>query len=101
MEEHNIDLGEKQGEVIQSTRSCSRYKGGRSCTRLEILPNFSVFIEKRGQRMQDLVQEFKNLLSLDKIDRLKQSSILNFLGKEKKYFLMLKVIRHLVLSCPY
>ena len=38
--------------------------------------------------MQDPEQEFQNLLSLDEIDRLKQSSILSFLRKETKYFLM-------------
>ena len=34
--------------------------------------------------MQDLVQECQNFLNLDKIDRLKQSSILNFPSLEKK-----------------
>ena len=47
------------------------------------------------------VQEFQNFLSLDKIDRLKQSSILNFPRKETKYFLMPKFIRHLGPSCCY
>ena len=94
-------MGEKQGEVIQSSGSYSRYKAGRSCTGLEILHNISVFSDKRGQRMQDLVQEFQNFLSVDKIDRLKQSSILNFPKKETKYFLMLKLIRHLGPSCCY
>ena len=51
--------------------------------------------------MQDLVQAFQNFLNLDKIDRLKQSSILNFPRKETKYFLMLKFIRHLGPSCYY
>ena len=49
--------------------------------------------------MQELLQEFQELLSLDKIDRLKQLLILNFLRKETKYFLILKFVRHLVPSC--
>ena len=47
------------------------------------------------------VKEFQNFLSLDKIDRLKQSSILNFPRKETKYFLMPKFIRDLGPSCCY
>ena len=61
---------------------------------------FSITKEDRECRI-GLVQEFQNLLSLDKIDRLKQSLNLNFLRKETKYFLMLKFIRHLVPSCRY
>lgn len=49
---------------------------------LETLHNFSVFSEKRGQEMQDLVIEFQILLHLDKIDKLKRWSILNFFRKE-------------------
>ena len=48
--------------------------------------------------MQDLVQEFQNLFSLDKITKLKQSPILNFFRKETKYLLMLQFISRLV--CP-
>ena len=96
----NIDMGEKQGEVFQSTGSYSNCKGGRSCAGLDVLRNnFSVFSEKRGQEMQELLQEFQELLSLDKIDRLKQLLILNFLRKETKYSLILKFVRHLVPSC--
>ena len=96
----NIDMGEKQGEVFQSNGSYSNCKGGRSCTGLDVLRNnFSVFSEKWGQEMQELLQEFQELLSLDKIDRLKQLLILNFLRKETKYFLILKFVRHLVPSC--
>ena len=36
------------------------------------LHNFSIFSEKRGQGMQNLVLEFQRFISLDKFDRLKQ-----------------------------
>ena len=90
----------KKKKLSQSNGSYSRCKGGTSCTGLEILHNFSVFSEKRRKGIQNLVQEFQNLLSLDKIDTL-QSSILDFLRKEKKYLLMDQFIRHLVPSCCY
>ena len=90
----------KKMKLSQSNGSYSRCKGGTSSTGLEILHNFSVFSEKRRKGIQNLVQEFQNLLSLDKIDTL-QSSILDFLRKEKKYLLMDQFIRHLVPSCCY
>ena len=51
--------------------------------------------------MQDLerMEKFQNLLRLDKIDRLKQSMILNFHRKETRYSLMLKFLRGLIPSC--
>ena len=58
---------------------------------------FLFSVTKEGKELQ----EFQNFLSLDKIDRLKQSSILNFPRKETKYFLMPKFIRHLGPSCCY
>ena len=51
--------------------------------------------------MQDLVQEFQNLFSLDKIAILKQSPILNFFRKETKYLLMHQFISRLVCSGCY
>ena len=50
--------------------------------------------------MQNLVQEFQNLQSLDKTDTL-QSPILDFLRKETEYLLMDQFISHLVSSCCY
>ena len=98
---YNIELRKKQVELCQSTGSYSKYKGGRPCTGLEILHNFFVSNEKGGQGMQDLVEEFQNLQGLDKIDRLKQSWILNFLRKETRYFLLLRFLCHIVPSCFY
>ena len=43
---------------------------------LEIVYNSSVFNEKRGQRMQHLVQRFHSLLTIDKIDKQKMNVIL-------------------------
>ena len=43
---------------------------------LEIVYNFSVFSEKRGQRMQHLVQRFHSPLTIDEIDKQKMNVIL-------------------------
>ena len=39
---------------------------------LEILKNFSVFSEKRGDQMQDLINKFEPLLTRDKAEKCKQ-----------------------------
>ena len=53
---------------------------------LNILHNFSVFNEETGQGMHDLLEKFQNLFDIDKIDRLKQLSILHCFRKKYNTF---------------
>ena len=50
---------------------------------LEVLHNLSLFSDKRGNEMQDLVHKFQSLVCRDKLEKKKQSSILNFFVQEK------------------
>ena len=38
---------------------------------LEILKNLSLFSEKRGDQMQDLINKFETLLTRDKVEKCK------------------------------
>ena len=50
---------------------------------LEILKNFSLFSEKRGDQMQDLINKFETLLTRDKVEKCKQVKITSYFVKEK------------------
>ena len=50
---------------------------------LEILKNLSVFSEKRGDQMQDLINKFEILLTRDKVEKCKQVKITSNFVKEK------------------
>ena len=49
---------------------------------LEILKNLSLFSEKRGDQMQDLINKFETLLTRDKVEKCKQVKITNYFVKE-------------------
>ena len=50
---------------------------------LEILKNLSLFSEKRGDQMQDLINRFETLLTRDKVKKCKQVKIPSYFVKEK------------------
>ena len=50
---------------------------------LEILKNLSLFSEKRGDQMQDLINKFETLLTRDKEEKCKQVKITSYSVKEK------------------
>ena len=50
---------------------------------LEILKNLSLFSEKRGDQMQDLINKFETLLTRDKVEKCKQVKIMSYFVKEK------------------
>ena len=50
---------------------------------LEILKNLSLFSEKRGDQMQDLINKFETLLTRDKVEKNKQVKITSYFVKEK------------------
>ena len=50
---------------------------------LEILKNLSLFSEKRGDQMQDLINRFETLLTRDKVKKCKQVKIASYFVKEK------------------
>ena len=50
---------------------------------LEILKNLSLFSEKRGDQMQDLINKFETLLTRDKVEKYKQVKITSYFVKEK------------------
>ena len=50
---------------------------------LEILKNLSLFSEKRGDQMQDLIDKFETLLKKDKLEKINQVKITSCFVKEK------------------
>ena len=50
---------------------------------LEILKNLSLFSEKRGEQMQDLINKFETLLTRNKVEKCKQVKISSYFVKEK------------------
>ena len=50
---------------------------------LEILKNLSLFSDKRGGQMQDLINKFETLLTRDKVEKCKQVKITSYFVKEK------------------
>ena len=50
---------------------------------LEILKNLSLFSEKRGGQMQDLIDKFETLLKKDKLEKINQVKITSYFVKEK------------------
>ena len=50
---------------------------------LEILKNLSLFSEKRGDQMQDLIDKFETLLKKDKLEMINQVKITSYFVKEK------------------
>ena len=50
---------------------------------LEILKNLSLFSEKRGDQMQDLINKFETLLTRDREEKCKQVKITSYFVKEK------------------
>ena len=51
---------------------------------LEILKKFSLFAEKRGDQIQDLINKFETLLTGDKtVEKCKQVKITSYFVKEK------------------
>ena len=50
---------------------------------LEILKNLSLFSEKRGDQMQDLIDKFETLLKKDKLEKINQVKITSYFVKEK------------------
>ena len=51
-----------------------------------MLKNLSVFIGKRGDQMQDLINKFETLLTRDKVEKCKQVKITSYFVKEKYVF---------------
>ena len=52
-------------------------------TSLQILKNLSLFSEKRGNQMQDLISKFETLLRQEKLEKCKQAVIPDFFKKQK------------------
>ena len=50
---------------------------------LEILKNLSLFSEKGGDQMQDIINRFETLLMRDKVKKCKQVKIVTYFVKEK------------------
>ena len=50
---------------------------------LEILKNLSLFSEKGGDQMQDIINRFETLLTRDKVKKCKQVKIVTYFVKEK------------------
>ena len=50
---------------------------------LEILKILSLFSEKRGYQMQDLINKFETLSTSDKVEKCKQVKITSYFVKEK------------------
>ena len=50
---------------------------------LEILKDLSLFSEKGGDEMQDLINKFETLLTRDKAEKCKQVKITSYFVKEK------------------
>ena len=50
------------------------------------LKNLSLFTEKRGDQMQDLINKFETLLTRDKVEKCKQVKIASYFVKEKQIF---------------
>ena len=50
---------------------------------LKILENLSLFGEKRGDQMGDLINKFETLLTRDKVEKCKQAKITSYSVKEK------------------
>ena len=50
---------------------------------LETLKNLSLFSEKKGDQMQDLINKFETLLTRDKVEKYKQVKITSYFVKEK------------------
>ena len=50
---------------------------------LEISKNLSLFSEKRGDQMQDLMNKFETLLTWEKVEKCKQVKITSYFLKEK------------------
>ena len=50
---------------------------------LKILENLSLFGEKRGDQMGDLINKFETLLTRDKVEKCKQVKIMSYFVKEK------------------
>ena len=50
---------------------------------LEILKNLSLFSEKRGDQMQDLINKFGTLLTKDKVEKCNQVKTTIYFVKEK------------------
>ena len=53
---------------------------------LEILKNLSLFIEKRDDQIQDLINKFETLLMRDKVEKCKQVEITSYFVKENQIF---------------
>ena len=53
---------------------------------LVILKNLSLFSEKRGDQMQDLINKFETLLTRVKVEKCKQVKIASYFVKEKQIF---------------
>ena len=47
------------------------------------LKNLSLFTEKRGDQMQELINKFETLLTRDKVEKCKQVKIASYFVKEK------------------
>ena len=55
---------------------------------LEILKNLSLFSEKRGEQMQDLINKSETLLTRDNVKKCKQVRITSYFVKKKKKSLL-------------
>ena len=53
---------------------------------LEILKSLSLFNEKKGDQMEDLINKFQTLLTRDKEEKCKQVKITRYFVKEKYIF---------------
>ena len=51
---------------------------------LEILKNLSLFSEKRGEQMQDLINKSETLLTRDNVKKCKQVRMTSYFVKNKK-----------------
>ena len=50
---------------------------------LEIMKSLSLFSEKRGDQMQDLINKLETLFIREKVEKCKQVSIMSYIVKEK------------------
>ena len=49
---------------------------------LEILKDLSLFSQKKGDQMQDVINKFETLLTRDKVEKFKQVKITSYFVKE-------------------
>ena len=63
--------------------NCSSKKQKLRDSNFDLIKNLSLFSEKRGNQMQDLISKFESLLLQEKLEKCKQAVIPDFFKKQK------------------